>query len=276
MKNGPSICDAYQGTSAPCVRSLTRRRTCAKISSRVKPAGRDHFRERGRISAIGTLLVGSDRARRRIESDRHVAGRIDQREAARQRLPAARERILPRRIENDDLHAARKRRERLGEIGDPDRLQRHVDVALDVGVDRDEIILALELHAIAGEIDQRDRVRSRGGNLAEKFAKGFPQRGLIEVARAGDRESGGLQRVGDESGIVGGCCKLAGLYSSLPITSAKRISAALADALTERRCEDNDEHTGTMHVRICPSRSPIQRSFRMILSNRIIPINGSE
>ncbi len=41
----------------------------------------------------------------------------------------------------------------------------------DIGVDRHEIILALELQAVAGEINKRDRIRSRGRNLAEKFTK---------------------------------------------------------------------------------------------------------
>src|SRR6202040_3299761 len=97
---------------------------------------------------------------------------------------------------DDDLDAARQRSQRLGEIRNPYRLERNVDVALDVGVDRNEIILAVELQTDAGEIDQRDGVRPGGRHLADEFTKRFPQRRLIEIARAGDRETGGLQRVG--------------------------------------------------------------------------------
>jgi hypothetical protein len=40
----------------------------------------------------------------------------------------------------DDLHAAGKRRKRLGEIRNANCLQRYVDVALNIGIDRHEII----------------------------------------------------------------------------------------------------------------------------------------
>jgi hypothetical protein len=115
-----------------------------------KAAGRDHFRKRGRARAIGTLLVRRDRARRRVEGDRHAVHRIDERQSARQWLTAAREWVLSRRVEDNDLHPAGQRRERLGEIGDAHGLERHIDVALDVGVDRDEIIVLGELQSDAG------------------------------------------------------------------------------------------------------------------------------
>src|SRR3984893_19022738 len=98
---------------------------------------------------------------------------------------AAAERILSRGVENDDLDPARQRRQRLGKIRNPYRLERNVDVALDIGVDRNKIILAIELQTDAGEINQRDGIRPGGRHLADEFAERFPQRRLIEITRAG-------------------------------------------------------------------------------------------
>ena len=69
---------------------------------------------------------------------------------------------------------AGQRRERLGKIGNSHRLQRHVDIPRQIGIDRHEIILAGKLHAEAGEINERDRVGSCGRDLPEKFAKRSP------------------------------------------------------------------------------------------------------
>ena len=183
---------------------------------------------------------------------------------------AARERILPRRVENDDLHAAGKRRKRLGEIRNANGLQRHVDVALDIGVDRHEIILALELQAIAGEIDQRDCIGSRGRDLAEEFAKRFPQRRLIEVPRAGDRESRGAaarRRRDRRRWRASRACRSG--IRSLPMTSAKRISARMAGALTERQNDDDDEPQNNARDEFAHRESPYRRSVARSLVGAI-------
>ncbi len=138
---------------------------------KAETAGADHFRERGSISAVRARLILPDRAGRGVEGDRRALAGIDQSQAARERLPAARERILPRCIQNDDLHAAGQRGQRLHEVGDSDGLKRNVDVAGDVGVDRDEIILAGVLQTVTGKIDERDGVGSGRGDLADELAK---------------------------------------------------------------------------------------------------------
>jgi hypothetical protein len=68
------------------------------------------------VGAIRAWLLRPDRARSGVERDRHAGRRIDQRETARQRLAALRERILPGRVENDDFHTGRQRRQRLSKI----------------------------------------------------------------------------------------------------------------------------------------------------------------
>ena len=63
--------------------------------------------------------------------------------------------------------------------------------------------------------------------LSEKFAKCFPQRCLIQIARAGNGEASGCQGVRPtRPASFAGVASLPDLYSSLPITSASRISAA--------------------------------------------------
>jgi hypothetical protein len=79
-------------------------------------AGRNHLRERRRIRTIRTRLLRPDRARSGVERDRRAGRRIDERETARQRLAALRQRVLPGRVKNDDLHARRQSRHRLSTI----------------------------------------------------------------------------------------------------------------------------------------------------------------
>ncbi len=112
-------------------------------------AGADHFRERGRIGAVRASLVGAHRPRCSVKRHCQARRRVDQREPAGQRLVALRESVLPRGVENDDLYATGKRGERLHKVGNPDRLQRNVDIALNCGIDRNKIIVAGELHAKA-------------------------------------------------------------------------------------------------------------------------------
>ncbi|HEY1413673.1 MAG TPA: hypothetical protein VGF36_16115 [Rhodopila sp.] len=118
--------------------------------------------------------------------------RLDQCQASCQRAIAALIRILPRRIQNENFDAARQSGKRLSQIGDTYRLKRYVAVAMNVGVDRDEIILPLELQAVTGEIDQRDGVGPGGIHLFQKFTKRFSQRCLIQIPRAGNGKTGCL------------------------------------------------------------------------------------
>jgi hypothetical protein len=85
----------------------------------------------------------------------------------------------------------------LAKIGYANSLEWDIDVSRDVGIDRDEIILAIKLQSEPGKIDKRYSIRSSGGYLTQEFAECFPQCGLIEIRRAGDGEASGLQRLGD-------------------------------------------------------------------------------
>ena len=57
-------------------------------------AGSDHFRQRSRVSAVGSGLIRSDRAGSRVEGDRDPVAGIDERQSARHRFATAGERIF--------------------------------------------------------------------------------------------------------------------------------------------------------------------------------------
>jgi hypothetical protein len=84
-----------------------------------------------------------------------------------------------------------------------------------LGIDRNEIVFALELHAVTAEIDERDRIRAGGCGFLEKIAEGAAQRILIEIARADHIEAGSLQRLCDQACIVGRRRKGCGLVACI-------------------------------------------------------------
>ena len=91
----------------------------------------------------------------------------------------------------------------MGEVGHAQRIDRNVGVAVDLRVDRHEVVVAVVLHASPGEIDERLHLRSRRGRLVEKVPERCAKGLAVEVARADDVEAGGLQGLGDKSGVVG-------------------------------------------------------------------------
>ncbi|MGY3443774.1 hypothetical protein ACVW17_003775 [Bradyrhizobium sp. USDA 4473] len=100
-------------------------------------------------------------------------------------------------------------------IRDADRLDRHVGVAGDLGVDRHEVVLAGELHAVTGEIDEGHRIGSRVLHLLDEIAERLAQRLGIEIARPDHVETGGLQGLRDQPGIVRGGLQRAGLIGAV-------------------------------------------------------------
>ncbi len=67
-----------------------------------QPAGTDHLGERLGVNAVIPLIVGCDGARCRVERDQHMRIRLDQCEAAGDRLATLDKGLLARRIQNDD------------------------------------------------------------------------------------------------------------------------------------------------------------------------------
>ena len=92
----------------------------------------------------------------------------------------------------------------MGEIGNADRFDRHVGVAIDLSVDRHEIIVAVVLNRAAGEVDESLHVGAGRRRLLQKIAKGRAQGLAVKVARANDVKARRLQSLRDEAGVIGG------------------------------------------------------------------------
>ena len=128
---------------------------------------------------------------------------LDQSEAARDRLAAFDEGLRSRRIQHDDSGLQRQRRHEAEIISDPQSLDRNVVLAADRGIDRDEIVLAGQLHTVARQIDHGDGAGARGLGLLHEVAKTLAQRVAIEVARADDVKARRLQGLRDQAGVIG-------------------------------------------------------------------------
>ena len=152
-------------------------------------------RQRFGVNAIVAAVVDADRARRGVEGDDRIGLGIDQRQTARERVALLRVGVGPRAIDHDDTGQTRRRRQRVREVGQFDRLDRRVAGARDARIDRREIIVAGILKGAAGEIDEGLHVGTSGIGLVEEVAQRFAHRLLVEVARAHDVEAGGLQHL---------------------------------------------------------------------------------
>ena len=152
------------------------------------------------------MLVAGQRAGRSVESDQFASLGIDQRKPRRERRALRSVRIGARRIENDNARLARSRRESMSEISNADCFNWHVSVAIDLSIDRNEIIVAVILNPPASEVDKGLHVRACRRGLLQEIAKGGSQGLAIKVARANDVKACGLQSLRDKSSVIGGGC----------------------------------------------------------------------
>jgi hypothetical protein len=112
-----------------------------------------------RVRAVGALSLRGDGIRRGVESHQHPWLGLDERQATGELGARARERMGPGRIQDDNACSQSERCERAGVIRNSNRLGHDVRVTRYPGIDRDEVVLALELQAIAAQVDEYDRVR---------------------------------------------------------------------------------------------------------------------
>ena len=92
----------------------------------------------------------------------------------------------------------------MAKIGNADRFDRHVGVAIDLSVDRHEVIVAVVLNRAAGKVDEGLHIRASRRCFLQKIAKRRPQGLTIKVARANHVKARRLQSLRDETGVVGG------------------------------------------------------------------------
>jgi len=176
----------------------------------------DHLSECLGIGSIGALTFRSHRSGRRIEGDQHAGLGLDQGQAAGERWTGIGEWISPRRVENDDAGLELHRGKRPGVIGNSECLDCNLGIAGNARVNRNEIVLAFELQAIAADVDKGDRVRAGGRRFLHKVAKGVAQHVLIEVTSAHHVEARGLERLCDQAGVVGRGVKRSCLIAGVP------------------------------------------------------------
>ena len=114
-------------------------------------------------------------------------------------------------------------------------MQWHIDVARQIGIHRHIVIFAGKLYAEAREVDDRNCVGTRGRYLPEKFSNGFAQRRLIEIARAGHRETCGSECIRYQAGIIGGRRKLGRFIFIISDDQCKTHFGGVTGALTQRQ-----------------------------------------
>src|SRR5262249_12902802 len=144
-------------------------------------AGADHLGKRLRKCTVGPTLDGCDRTRRRVEGDQHARIGLHQRKAARKRGSARCEGVLTCGIDYKELYGPGGAGERPREVENTDCFDRNVLVAANAGVDRNDVVLAFELQAIAREVDERHRLRTRRRYFVEELTNRPAQRVLVKV-----------------------------------------------------------------------------------------------
>ena len=105
------------------------------------------------------------------------------------------------RIEHDDLGRRGCVGKRAQQVEQPDALDRNLAVAIELRVDRDQVIVALELNRVTAVIDERDGVGTSGIHLGEKFAEQAAQVARVDVGALDDLEADAGERLGNQPAI---------------------------------------------------------------------------
>ncbi|KAH2839854.1 hypothetical protein KXW36_001628, partial [Aspergillus fumigatus] len=112
--------------------------------------------------------------------------------------------IVAAGIEHEDPRPRRQRAKRVQQIVQPHALKRNVGLALGIEVHRHQVILAVDLRAVAGIEHQRDRVGAAGADLAGEIGDRLPHLALAEIGGRGDAEAGIAEQFRHAVGVVGG------------------------------------------------------------------------
>jgi hypothetical protein len=160
-----------------------------------------HFGDRRCVGTIwsGAVLCGG--TGRRGECDQHSGCRRDRAESDCEFSTLDPERQRARRVEHHDLGRGRSIGEWPQEIEQTHALDRDIAVAIELRVDRDEIVVALELERVAVVVDERDRVGPCGIHLGEEFAEQTPHVARVDVGALDDLEADAGQGLRDKAAI---------------------------------------------------------------------------
>ncbi len=142
----------------------------------------------------------------RITHDRAVR-RIDDRKSA-SRIVERGEWIVSAGVEDDDPHPARDRFQRRHHVDQPDRTVDQIKLGGNPCINRNEIIFARELHAVAGIINHCHRVRPAAGNLGGEVLHDLDHLIVTEIGGRNDFKARGIEQLRDGLGVVGGIWQL--------------------------------------------------------------------
>ena len=248
-----------QGICWPFVASCVRRRGAGEDLVERQAGLTDHFCQRGRIGAVRPLPVGGDDVGSRGEGHQEAGRRFHEREALGHRLAGGAEGIVARHVGDDHPRLSRAALEGANEVGDAETFDRHVHVALDPGIDGEQVVLAFELHAMAGQIDRHRRAGLEILDLVEEVAHEAAQIAGAKIAALDHLETGARQGLRDEARVVHGGRKRARPIGALPDHEGEPVLRGGGGRLTENGRQDeggkNDNTFQERHgaPRICPA-----------------------
>ena len=153
-----------------------------------------------RVQPVGALAVAGHAARRRGKGHQRADGCIKLRQPAAARARGARKGVVSAGIQDDDVDAVLGRLHLVEHLLHVDRLVRHFVLALDVGAHRHQEVAALDLHAVAGKVEQ---ARAAGLEAITERGDGVLQLLLRRVQPQIDLEAGLLEHLGHGRGVVG-------------------------------------------------------------------------
>ena len=118
------------------------------------------------------------------------------------------ERIVAAGIQHEDARPRRQSAERVEHVVQPHALQRNVGLALGIEIHGNEIVLAVDLQAVAGIEHQGDRIGAAGTDLAGEVRDRRPHLVLRQIGGGRDGKAGVAEQLRHALGVVGGVGQL--------------------------------------------------------------------
>jgi hypothetical protein len=119
------------------------------------------------------------------------------------------------RLNNDNARLDAKSCKRLGVVRDAEGFRGNIGVARYFRVRGHEVVFALKLQSVSAQINKCDGVGTRSRHLVDKIPKRAAQRLLIEITGTNHVKPGGLQRLRNQTGIIGGCRQSSSLIAGI-------------------------------------------------------------
>ncbi len=173
--------------------------------------------------------------------DQDARGRIHCGQAMIDTAHAARERIVAAGIEHHDVQAVARIAHLLDHPVRADGLDFHVAFALYARRRRDQVVAAVELHAVAGVEEEADGIGPRLLEARAEFLDGAFHRDLVGVAARDDLESKTGQRLAHQPGIVRRVGQRSALIGAVADDQRDPGLARVRGGRQRRQDDDRDE-----------------------------------